>query len=303
MDYCGFLNKPNKPDITMKVTVIVPTRNRAHILPGCIEKLFDQTRPPDEIIVVDDASQDGTKDLRVLQKTKYIRFDNRIGHWRARNIALKEAGGELIVFVDSDVLISRRFIEEHLSYHSPDDKIVVQGLVRHISSPRSFGRFTPRIDGICLTGLVIQNCSLRRKLIFEAGLFDEHKLMGYMDVELGMRLRKMGVKKVITFRKCVAYHVDGYPTRERLTNLFNKFEERGRTSWRFIDKAQHWTGERGSNRRVLFISNLFLTRFWAEKERVMDLLLKSTDSPFVFVFAVLKDLLKYHYRAKGIKAG
>ncbi|MCK4256184.1 hypothetical protein KAX35_04805, partial [candidate division WOR-3 bacterium] len=174
-------------------------------------------------------------------------------------------------------------------------------LVRHIRSPRSFGNFTLRIDGICLTGLVIQNCSLRKKWILDAGLFDDHKLMGYMDVEFGMRLRKIGVRKVVSFRKCMAYHADGYPTREWLNNLLKKFEERGRTSWRFIQKAESWTGESGANKRVVFISNILLTQIWAEKEKLIELLLKSIDSPFVFVFPLMKELLKYHYRAKGIR--
>ena len=297
----------------MRVSIIIPTRNRAHVLGDCIKRLLEQTRPPDEIIVVDDASEDGTDKMISninssftelgVQKTKirYIRFDERIGHWRARNVAIKEATGELIIFVDSDVLVTSNFIEDHISFHEKDDKIVIQGLVRHIRSPRSFGNFTLRIDGICLTGLVIQNCSLRKKWILDAGLFDDHKLMGYMDVEFGMRLRKIGVRKVVSFRKCMAYHADGYPTREWLNNLLKKFEERGRTSWRFIQKAESWTGESGANKRVVFISNILLTQIWAEKEKLIELLLKSIDSPFVFVFPLMKELLKYHYRAKGIR--
>lgn len=292
----------------MKVSVIIPTRNRAHILPYCIDKLLKQTIPPDEIIIIDDASDDGTdkmisniKDQR--SKIRYIRFNKRIGHWRARNVAIKEATGDLIVFVDSDVLVRSNFIEDHLFFHEKDDKIVVQGLVRHIRSPRSFGNFTLRIDGLCLTGLVIQNCSSRKKWIVDAGLFDDHMLMGYMDVEFAMRLKKMGVKKVTSIKKCVAYHVDGYPTREWLNNLLCKFEERGRTSWKFIQRAESWTGERMSNRRVELLSKLLFTQRWAEKEQLIDLLLKSVDSPFVFVFPIMKEVLKTHYRAKGIREG
>ncbi|OYD17118.1 hypothetical protein CH333_01915 [candidate division WOR-3 bacterium JGI_Cruoil_03_44_89] len=287
----------------MNVSVITPTRNRAHILQYCIERLLDQTRQPDEIIVVDDASNDGTEGLSILKKTKYIKFEERIGHWRARNIAVREAAGDLIIFVDSDVLVARNFIEDHLFLHEKDAKIVVQGLVRHIRSPRSFGNFTLRVDGLCLTGLVIQNCSLRKKWILDAGLFDDYKLMGYMDVEFGMRLKKMGIRRVVSVRRCIAYHVDGYPTREWLNNLLSKFEERGRTSWRFIQRAKSWTGEGISNRRVVLLSNMLSTPRWAEKGRLVDLLLKSVDSPFIFVFPLLKEVLKLHYRAKGIREG
>jgi GT2 family glycosyltransferase len=142
---------------------------------------------------------------------------------------------------------------------------------------------------------------LRKKWIFDAGLFDDHPLMGYMDVEFGMRLKKMGVKKIISIKRCIAYHVDGYPTREWLNNLLSKFEERGRTSRKFIQRAESWTGERMSNRRVVLLSNLLSTPRWAEKKRFVDLLLKSVDSPFFFTFPLLKETLKLHYRAKGIR--
>lgn len=287
----------------MNVSVIIPTRNRAHILQYCIERLLDQTRRPDEIIVADDASNDGTKGLSILKKTRYIRFEERIGHWRARNIAIGEAAGDLIIFVDSDVLVASNFIEDHLFLHEKDDKIVVQGLVRHIRSPKSFGNFTLRVDGLCLTGLVIQNCSLRKKWILDAGLFDDHKLMGYMDVEFGMRLKKMGIRRVISIRRCIAYHVDGYPTREWLNNLLGKFEERGRTSWRFIQRAKSWTGEGIANKKTLFLSKILFTQGWADKENAIDFSLGWIDSPFVFMFPLLKEVLKLHYRAKGIKKG
>lgn len=290
----------------MNVSVIIPTRNRAHVLRFCLKKLLDQTRPPDEIIVVDDASEDGTQKLIAkckMQNTKlrYIRFDKRIGHWCARNVAIREAKGELIVFVDSDVLVAKNFIKDHLSFHGKNERIVVQGLVRHIRNPGSFGNLTLRIDGICLTGLVIQNCSLKKKWILDVGLFDEHKLMGYMDVEFAMRLRKIGIKTLYAMRKCIAYHVDGYPTRIWLMNILRKFEERGRTSHRFIEMAESWTGEKMSNRRVVFLTDLFLTKKWAEKERLLDLSLKTVDSPFVFLFPLMKEVLKLHHRAKGIK--
>ena len=181
-----------------------------------------------------------------------------------------------------------------------DNKVVVQGLVRHIRNHRSFGNFTLRVDGLCLTGLVIQNCSLKKKWLLDAGLFDEHKLMGYMDVEFGMRLKKMGIKKVYAFKKCIAYHVDGYPTRKWLLNLLKKFQERGITSHKFIERAESWTGERIANKKTLFLSKILFTQGWADKENAIDFSLGWIDSPFVFMFPLLKEILKTHYRSKGI---
>lgn len=293
----------------MKVSIILPTRNRAWILGHCLKYLLDQSFNDYEIIVIDDASEDNTPYLiskiqssfeNINSKLKYIKLDQRIGCWAARNIGIRAAIGEIILFVDSDVLADKNFIRDHVKFHQKLDNIAVQGVVRHISKPEKFGIKTLRIDGICLTGLVIQNCSMQKNLLLKIGLFDESKFMGYMDVELGMRLKKSGVKIIYTFKKCIAYHVDGFYTKERLKGLFNKAEERGRTSLRFIEKAQGKSSEGLANKKVLFISNLLQTNKWVERPGLFNLLLRSIDSPIFFIFPILKEIIKYHYRAKGI---
>lgn len=294
----------------MKVSVILPTRNRGWILKHCLKHLLDQSFNDYDIIVIDDASDDNTSDLiSKLQsasggadsKLKYIKSGQRIGCWAARNVGIRAATGEIILFVDSDVLVDKNFIKEHFEFHQKSDNIAVQGVVRHVSRPEKFGTKTLRIDGICFTGLVIQNCSIRKNLLMKIGLFDEYKFMGYMDVELGMRLKKAGVKVLYAFKKCTAYHVDGFYTGERIRNLFTKAEERGKTSLRFIQRAQGKTSEGFANSKVIFISKLLRTDKWAEKPCLFNLLLESIDFPISFVFPILKETIKYHYRAKGLK--
>jgi glycosyltransferase involved in cell wall biosynthesis len=87
----------------MNVTAAITTYNRAGFLPGALESVFAQTRPPDEILVVDDGSTDGTRDVlsEYAGRVRVVHQDNR-GRSGARNRAVEEARGEVLSFLDSD---------------------------------------------------------------------------------------------------------------------------------------------------------------------------------------------------------
>jgi glycosyltransferase involved in cell wall biosynthesis len=88
----------------ISLSVVIPTYNRGQYIGEAIESVLAQTRPADEIIVVDDGSTDNTE--HVLSKysryiTKYIKQPNS-GPAAARNRGVREASGEFIAFLDSD---------------------------------------------------------------------------------------------------------------------------------------------------------------------------------------------------------
>ena len=87
----------------MYVSVIIPTYNRKHTLKRAIQSVYIQSLPPFEIIVVDDGSNDGTKEW-VKQKypnVKYI-YQKNSGVSSARNKGIKIARGDWIALLDSD---------------------------------------------------------------------------------------------------------------------------------------------------------------------------------------------------------
>ena len=85
------------------VSVIIPTYNRSHCLGDAIDSVLAQTHKNLEIIVVDDGSTDGTKDIvrSYGWPVKYIYQTNQ-GVSAARNRGIKEARSEWIAFLDSD---------------------------------------------------------------------------------------------------------------------------------------------------------------------------------------------------------
>ncbi|MCP9471105.1 MAG: glycosyltransferase family 2 protein [Nitrospira sp.] len=94
------------------VSVIIPTYNRARLVAESIESVLRQTRPPREIIVVDDGSTDETRQVLASFGNRIIAIhqDNK-GVGGARNSALEVAQGRYLAFLDSDDLWMERKLE------------------------------------------------------------------------------------------------------------------------------------------------------------------------------------------------
>ena len=87
----------------LRFSVVIPTYNRGAVILETLESVFAQTRPVDEIIVVDDGSTDDTADRLgpVRDRIIYIR-QNNAGVSAARNTGIGAATGDWICFLDSD---------------------------------------------------------------------------------------------------------------------------------------------------------------------------------------------------------
>ena len=87
----------------MRISVIVPTFNRAHQIRHTLETVLGQTEPPSEVIVVDDGSTDATEAVCEAfgSRIRYLRQENS-GVSAARNHGASMAHGEAFAFVDSD---------------------------------------------------------------------------------------------------------------------------------------------------------------------------------------------------------
>ena len=87
------------------VSVIVPTYNRAHLLPAALESALGQSHPHVEVVVIDDGSTDNTKQVvePFLDRIIYLETENG-GPAHARNIGMRAASGRYLAFLDSDDL-------------------------------------------------------------------------------------------------------------------------------------------------------------------------------------------------------
>ncbi|MCP4427708.1 MAG: glycosyltransferase family 2 protein [Chloroflexi bacterium] len=87
----------------LPISVIIPTYNRAHLVPRAIESALAQTKRPSEIIVVDDGSQDNTQEQAAAfgNQIRYLRQQNS-GAATARHTGVQAATSKWIAFLDSD---------------------------------------------------------------------------------------------------------------------------------------------------------------------------------------------------------
>lgn len=89
----------------MDISVIITTFNRKYEVRRAIETVYEQTIMPCEVIVVDDASLDGTKEYLEsfnFQGMRYFRLEQNVGVSVARNYGVSKAKGDYIAFLDSD---------------------------------------------------------------------------------------------------------------------------------------------------------------------------------------------------------
>lgn len=106
------------------VSTIIPTFNRADFLAEAIQSVLQQTRPAEEIIVIDDGSTDNTEQVvaRHGGSLRYV-WQNNSGPAAARNRGLREARGDYIAFLDSDDLWVPHKLESQLTFFSRNPEV------------------------------------------------------------------------------------------------------------------------------------------------------------------------------------
>ena len=120
----------------MFLSVIIPTRNRCQWLKDTIKSVSNQSLSPDsyEIIVVDNGSIDNTKAVvntlkkRNRAQVRYV-HENRPGLHNGRHSGLKKARGEILVYVDDDIIAAPIWLEMILKTFAADDVALVGGKV------------------------------------------------------------------------------------------------------------------------------------------------------------------------------
>ncbi|MCS6910324.1 MAG: glycosyltransferase [Anaerolineae bacterium] len=177
----------------MKVSVIIPTYNRADLLPEAIACARQQRYPDLEIIVVDDGSNDQTADVvRALGgDIHFVRLERNRGVATARNIGVSVASGDVIAFLDSDDL----WPPDKLRTQAPLMRAeidMVWGKTQILRRDPSHGRFT-LYDAPFFT--VLLGSMLIRRRLFDAGSvgpFDE-MLRQHEDLDWFLRAREQSV--------------------------------------------------------------------------------------------------------------
>lgn len=168
----------------MKVSVVIPSYNRGRLLGRALDSVFKQTRPPDEVIVVDDGSTDNTGDHIAANypDVSYLRLPKRAGVSRARNTGINAARGEWIALLDSDDEWLPCKLEKQLGALKADtdhriahtNEIWIRNGIR-VNQMQKHKKHGGHIFRHCLPRCVISPSSvlIHRSLFADVGLFDE----------------------------------------------------------------------------------------------------------------------------------
>ncbi len=182
-------------------SVVICTRDRPEELRRCLASLPRQTYPPQEIIVVDNASRhQSTRDVALAAGAVYVRED-RAGLDIARNTGARRATSDIVAYTDDDVLLHRRWLERLVAAFDHPELAAVTGLVlpaelateaqRHFETYWSFGRgyhrqdfdaagFAADTNGVFPAWEIGAGASMafRREIFDRVGLFDERLDVG-----------------------------------------------------------------------------------------------------------------------------
>lgn len=213
------------------ISVVLPTYNSDKTIVPLLESIFAQNPPPGEIIVIDDCSTDETVNFVKKYPVRLIQQEQNGGPAKARNKGVKEAKGEIILFLDSDTYLMPKAIQALLDGFNNNGYICAQNGCCH-PEPLNRGWF-PLYKGLvesswtddvpdwsdgskCINARI---GAFTRSSLLDIGGFDEsYPGASVEDHELGIRYSKK-YKIFLNKRLVVRHH-------------FPNFQQTVRNYWR-----------------------------------------------------------------------
>lgn len=226
--------------------MIIPCYNGEKFIAKCIESLLNQTRVPNEILVIDDGSTDNSASIIEKYNVKLIKHETNKGLAEARNTGIKNASGDILIFVDVDAYADPKLIESLLEGYSNEKVAGVGGqgiesniqnvydLWRKLHASQSSGDKIIK-NGGTLWGL---SSSFKRNVLIEVGGFDPFYKTNAEDVDIGIRIKNKGYH-LVYMPAAKVYHqrTDNFKT---LRNLVYR-------CWYWGETTQRRNGEKAFN--------------------------------------------------------
>lgn len=209
------------------VTFVIINWNGRHLLPDCLNSIREQSFRDFEIIVVDNGSTDGSRELLREQypEVNTIELDSNHGFAEPNNLAFKKAQGEFVATINNDLTLQPgwlaplvRTLQEDASCFAAQGKILRadgSGVVdtcglgmRPCGAARNLAHNRPEdtVRGRRQVFTVSAGAALYRKsLLQQLGYFDERYFAYYEDLDLGWRARQQGWHTLLV-PEAIAYH-------------------------------------------------------------------------------------------------
>ncbi|MEB3234251.1 MAG: glycosyltransferase family A protein [Cyanobacteriota bacterium] len=234
----------------MFLSVVIPTYNRLPILQKCLRALEQQQLAAPlsgyEVVLVDDGSTDDTVawvqgHAADLPHVRLICQDHG-GPAEGRNRGVQAASGDVIVFIDSDLVVTDSFLQAHAeglerSWRQQGNRLCfTYGAVINTANFEAPTSERHKLRDASWAYFATGNVAIERALLEQAGLFDTaFRLYGWEDLELGERLRRLGVR-LIRCPQAVGYHWHPPLSLEQIPRLVEIERQRARMGLVFYRK-------------------------------------------------------------------
>jgi len=255
------------------VSVIIPTKNSSRTLERCLNSIKNQTYKNIEIIVVDNNSTDNTKEIAIKYTDKV--FNAGPERTAQKNFGINVTNGKYLLFIDSDMELTKDVIKECVKLTENDSKI--GGI---IIPERSVG------DGFWVKvrdfersfygGTLIESARFFRKdLVLKVGGFDEGVIF-FEESVLPQKIEKLGYDVKVRIKSRILHHEEDFS----LFKWLRKKYYYGKTAWKYIKKYKNY-GSKQINpigRFGLFLKN---KKFYSKPSLAVGVLaLKSLEYAF-----------------------
>ncbi len=239
----------------MDLSINICTYNNRDFLKNCLISLYEKLKDrPFEIIVVDNASTDGTADLikREFPDVLLIENDRNAGVARARNQSLKRSTGRYVLLLDADTEFVSENFGDVIAYMDSSPEIALLGVqqITFDNQPYPASRTFPLIRDIVLRRLAflgfIRNSRLmkahhllfpdqdkpvevdyvigafqliRRDIFNRIGLLDENMFYGFEDADYCARIKKAGYTVMYYPAYTIKHYVSGITRKKLLSRI------------------------------------------------------------------------------------
>jgi len=190
----------------VKITAVVPVNNNENIIGDCLNSLLKQSRPFDEIIVVDDASKDNSVNIiKKFKGVKKIFLKKNIERSRSRNLGVSKAKNEYVAIMESDSVFNKDWCKHIVDSFEKGAVFICDK--RLIYKPKTFiEKMENEIFELRLKKDYIPFVPwcFRKTAFLELKGF-RHKMVGIEDKDFGTRAKNKGYS-IIFQSKAIQYH-------------------------------------------------------------------------------------------------
>ncbi len=297
----------------MEISLIIPTKDRQSTLKNCLDSLQVSQLPRFEVIVVDDCSQQNVSDLVKAYGHKIVRLDKPSGAWHARNRGAQEATGDILVFIDSDMIIPPDGLPKIHRFFSQNNYAALSGIN---SCPQDSENFATRYKSLWMHYSYLcspQNFdwfvsgigAVKKDVFFRLKGFDTSFItqIGGGDLEFGRRLKDAGLN-VFLDKELQGNHLKQFTVLSLIKNDFNRSK-----GWFQLILKKKMVPDVLKKLRIANVYPQFIVSVWAVFLFFLCILLLFFSERFLFMTAaslaiymvVNFGLFRFFYRKGGLE--